>query len=140
METSPAPRTQMFARVLGPYFVIVPITAAIRAPQMHELLSDFEANPLWPWVVGAFVLLLGLVTVALHSRWDSPPAIIVSAVGWLLVLRGVLLLAFPAAFMSAANAVIGSGAIWRVGYLALALIGLYLTVCGWRPARERAER
>lgn len=130
----------MFARVLGPFLIIVPLTAALRASEMHELMADFEGNPLWPWMGGAFALLLGLIVVALHPSWSSPPAIIVSAMGWLMVLRGLLLLLFPAAFMSAADAVIGSGMIWRIGYVALALVGLYLTVVGWRPVRQQAPQ
>lgn len=137
VESSPQRTTQLFARVLGPFLVVVPLTAALRAPQMQTLLADFEANPLWPWVVGAYVLVLGLVVVALHTSWSSPAAVIISALGWLMVLRGVLLLAFPAAFMAAANAVIGVGLVWRIGYIGLALAGLYLTWVGWRPTAGR---
>ena len=72
-------RTRMFARVIGPYFVIVSLTAALRAPDMQAVLSDFEASPVWPWFAGVFTLLLGLVIVALHSYWTDPPAVIVSA-------------------------------------------------------------
>lgn len=128
--------TRMFARVIGPYFLVVPLTAALRASEMQTLLSDFEASPVWAWFGGAITLLLGLLVVALHPYWNGPPAVIVSALGWLMVVRGVLLLAFPAALMSAANAVIGTGTVWRVGYAALALLGLYLTVVGWRPAAQ----
>ncbi len=129
-------RTRMFARVIGPYLLISSLTIAVRAPQMQTLLSDFAASPIWGWFGGAITLLLGLVVVAMHPYWTDAPAIIVSALGWLLVLRGVLLLAFPAALMSAANAVLGTGVSWRIGYVALALLGLYLTVVGWRPHRR----
>lgn len=125
--------TRIFARVIGPYFVVVPITAAVRAPDMQKLLTDVEAHPVWPWFGGALTLLLGLIVIAAHPYWNNPPAVIVSVLGWLMVVRGVLLLAFPAALMSAANAVIGTGAVWRITYLVLALVGLYLTVIGWRP-------
>ena len=138
VEVSSAARTRMFARVIGPYFLVVPITAAVRAPQMQTLLSDFESSSVWAWFAGAITLLLGLVVVALHPYWTDPPAVIISVLGWLMVLRGVLLLAFPAALMSAANAVIGTGAMWRIAYLALAVLGLYLTVAGWRPVPLRS--
>jgi hypothetical protein len=42
--------------------------------------------------------------------------------------------------MSAANAVIGTGAVWRIGYGVLALLGVYLTVVGWRPAATTGAR
>jgi hypothetical protein len=130
-------RTRMFARALGPFLVIGPITAVARASHMREMLSDFEANALWPWVTGAYVLLGGLVMVALHQYWRSAAAVIVSVVGWLVALKGLFLLAFPQTFMSAANAAIGTGALWRAVEICLAVIGLYLTYVGWSPAPTR---
>lgn len=135
MDTSD--RTRVFARALGPYFVIVSLTAALRAPDMEKLLSDFEASPIWAWFGGAVTLLFGLFIVALHSSWADPPAVIVSALGWLMVIRGTLLLAFPAALMSAANAVIGTGLVWRIAYGLLVVMGLYLTAVGWRSGAPR---
>jgi hypothetical protein len=131
-------RTRMFARVLGPFFVIVCITAAVRASEMPALMSAFGTNALWSWVAGAFVLIGGLVTIALHSYWRGPAAIIVSILGWLVALRGLLLLAFPTAFISMANSVIGMGALWRAVCIGFAVIGLYLTYVGWMPASGRS--
>jgi hypothetical protein len=54
--------------------------------------------------------------------------------GWLLTLRGLFLLAFPTAFMSMANSVREAGALWRTVCVCFALIGLYLTYVGWKPA------
>ena len=62
-------RTRMFARVLGPFFVIVAATTVARASDMRRLLADFEANAAWPWVTGAFLLLASLVIIALHQHW-----------------------------------------------------------------------
>src|SRR5215471_16759152 len=62
-------RTRLFARVLGPFLVIVDATAVARASEMQTLLSQFEANSLWTWVTGAFILLFGLTVVAAHPYW-----------------------------------------------------------------------
>lgn len=129
--------TRMFARVLGPFFVISCVTAVVRASDMRALVSDFGTNPLWPWLAGAFVLVGGLTIVALHQCWRGVAAVIVSVMGWLLTLRGLLLLAFPTTFMSMANSVVEAGALWRTVCVCFALIGLYLTYVGWMPAPSR---
>ena len=128
-------RTRMFARVLGPFFTIVPTTVAVRASYMQELFTEFKANPMWPWLFGAILLMFGLVVIAFHQYWRSPAAIIVSVVGWFLAIRGVLLLTVPSAYDAAGNALYSSGAtaaIWVV-FICLAAAGLYLTYVGWKP-------
>ena len=100
--------TRRFARVLGPFFAIVSATVVVRAPDMRELLAEFGATAIWPWVSGAFVLMGGIIVVALHLYWHGVAAVIVSLLGWLMVLRGVLLLAFPDTFISIANHTVGA--------------------------------
>jgi hypothetical protein len=128
-------RTRMFARVLGPFFTIVAVVVAVRAADMRQLLSEFTASDVWPWVTGAFILIGGIAIVAFHQFWRGPAAIVVSVLGWLLVARGIFLLAFPDAFASLADRVIGAVIVWQTVYVVMALIGLYLTYVGWKPAQ-----
>ncbi|ORW90386.1 hypothetical protein AWC27_10995 [Mycobacterium szulgai] len=125
-------RTRMFARVLGPFFVIAAATTVAR-PDMRTLLSDFEASTAWPWITGTFMLLAALVIVALHQYWHGAAAITVSVVGWLLVLRAVFLMTFPRAFMSATNAAFELTPLWVGVEIAVGVVGLWLTFVGWRP-------
>lgn len=124
----------MFSRVLGPFLVVVDATAIARASDMQTLLSQFEANSLWTWVTGAFILLFGLFIVAAHQYWRGAAAIIVSLLGWLITLRGLLLFAFPQAFVAAANSMIGAQAWWIAACVVFALAGCYLTYVGWTAA------
>lgn len=128
-------RTRLFARALGPFFTIVPTTVAVRGSYMRTLFTEFQANPMWPWLFGAILLIFGLVIIAVHQYWRSPAAIIVSVAGWFLAIRGVLLLTVPQAYDAAGNAIYSSGAtaaIWGL-FICLALAGLYLTYAGWKP-------
>lgn len=117
----------------APSLVIVDATAVARASDMQTLLSHFEANSLWTWATGAFILLFGLIVVAAHQYWRGAAAIIVSLLGWLSTLRGLLLLAFPRMFVSLANDMIGAQAVWVAACAVFALVGLYLTYVGWAP-------
>jgi hypothetical protein len=140
MDASPQSQTttRMFSRVLGPFLVIVDITAIARASTMQTLLSQFEANSLWTWVAGAFILVFGLVVVAAHEYWRGVAPTIVSALGWLITLRGLLLLAFPQTFVSIANSMIGAQGTWISLCVVFTAIGLYLTYIGWAPQAKRS--
>jgi hypothetical protein len=137
MSAQTEARTRMFARVLGPYLVVVTVTAVVRASDMRTLLSEFGANSVWTWVTGAFVLLSGLIVVALHQYWRGAAAIIVSVLGWLTALKGLFLLAFPQTYVSVADSAVDSLIWWRAGFVVMALIGLYLSYIGWAPASSR---
>lgn len=134
-------RTRMFARVMGPYLTIVPTTIAIRGSYVQALFTEFKANPMWPWLYGAILLMGGLFIIAFHQYWRGLAAIIVSLVGWFFLIRGLLLLTVPMAYDAAGNAIYGSGAfaaIW-VLFIGLALAGLYLTYVGWKPEPRAPE-
>lgn len=121
----------MFSRVIGPFLVFICLTAVARASDIQALFSQFEADSLWTWVIGASALALGLTMVTVHQYWRGAAAVIVSLLGWLVVLRGVLLLAFPSAFITMASNMIGAQAWWIALAIAFALVGLYLTYFGW---------
>jgi hypothetical protein len=125
----------MFARVIGPYLVIIAAAAALQPTEMRELLSGFEANPLWSWVTGAFILLLGLMVIALHPYWRGAAAAIVSSVGWLVALKGLFLVAFPHTYLSVADSAVDAMGWWRGAAVVEIVIGVYLAYVGWMPAR-----
>lgn len=123
--------TRAFARVLGPFFTIASATVVARSPNMRVLLTEFGASAVWPWVTGAFVLIAGIIVVALHPYWRGLTAVIVSLLGWIMVIRGILLMAFPDFFMSIANRTVGAENLWRVVFVVFVAMGVYLTYAGW---------
>ena len=129
----------MLARVVGPYLVIIAATVALRPTDMRTMTSQFEANPLWAWVVGAFILLLGLVAIALHPYWRGAAAILVSAVSWLVAIKGLFLVAFPLTYFSMTDSALDAVGWWRGGAVVEVLIGLYLAYVGWMPSQTRPE-
>lgn len=134
-------RTRIFARTLGPFFTIVPTTVAMRGAAIRTLFAEFDSNPMWAWLFGAILLMFGLIIIAGHQYWRSPAAIIVSALGWFLAIRGVLLLTVPEAYDAAGKAIYSSGAtaaIWAL-FICLAFAGLHLTYVGWKPERVSAQ-
>lgn len=126
-------RTRMFARVIGPFLLILTVTALFRAPQAWEYASDNRTDPLWLWSTGAFTLLAGLTVVALHPCWRGAAAVCVSVTGWITTVKGFALTVFPDAGASAANIAMRAEGWARAAYVVFALIGLYLTYVGWAP-------
>ena len=133
------PRTVLFARVLGPYLLVVVIAAVLHSTTMNAMVTAFETNTDWSWMAGAFVLPMGLTVVALHPFWRGAPAAIVSVLGWIITAKGVALMIFPQESMSLAHSAVTSTVWWQVAMIGMALVGLYLTVVGWIGTPDRSE-
>jgi hypothetical protein len=71
----------VFARVLGPWLVIVPGIIALRAPAMGALASDFFKSDLFVWFAGALLVFGGLLIIAFHQYWSSVAAVMISLFG-----------------------------------------------------------
>ena len=142
MSTTPdtVARTRAYARVIGPFLVMVPAIVAFRAGEAGALISAFFGNPALAWIAGGLLLFAGLVIIARHQIWSSGPAILISLIGWLLALRGLALLIAPQFLERAAASVGGTVALVRAGAGVLVLVGLWLSWVGWaaKPPRPGA--
>lgn len=133
-------RTRAFARVLGPFVAVATLIIAIRLASLGNLLSDLFTSGTLPWILGAAMLLMGLVVIAFHQYWYSVTAVLISLFGWFVALRGMAMMAFPSAIQTGADATLTSPTLLiaaRGFFLLLTAMGLWLSYVGWRP--ERAD-
>jgi len=133
-------RTRAFARVMGPWLVVVPGIIALRAPGMAAFASEFFKSALFVWFAGALLLFGGLLIIAFHQFWSSVAAVLISGFGWILALRGLVLMAAPELYERAAT-LADSTLLVRLIFGVLIVIGLYLSYVGWltKPASALAE-
>ena len=132
-------RTRAFARVLGPYLVIVPGLIVAKLPEVVPLASAFFSNPALVFIMGALMVFGGIVVIANHQFWRGASAILISLFGWILALRGLALLLAPKLYERATVASEGSAPLIRLGFGLIVLAGLKLTYDGWfaRPPTQR---
>ena len=133
-------RTRAFARVIGPWLVMVPGIIVLRASGMGALASEFFKSWLFVWFAGALLLFGGLLIIAFHQYWSNLAAVLISLFGWILALRGLVLMAAPELYERAAMSM-GAIPLVRLIFGVLVAIGLYLTYVGWRarPASPLAK-
>jgi hypothetical protein len=82
-----------FARVMGPWLVIVPgIVALRRRGWVSSHPNSSKTEFVW---CGRTAAVRGLVIIAFHQYWSSVAAVIISLFGWILSLRGLVLMAAP---------------------------------------------
>jgi len=117
------------AKLIGLYLLIVSILCVLRKHQIHLTGKELVGSKSSLAVSAEISLILGLVIAVDHSVWQWDWRGLVTLIGYLLILRGILRFAFPNQVKKLAAHVFGGG-FWVV-CLIMFVIGVYLTYCGF---------
>src|SRR5713101_4016773 len=115
------PRTLFLARLVGLFFLLVSLATLVQAGTIGLAINALVHDRAALLVAGMMGLLGGLAMVLAHNVWSGGPLpVIVTAIGWWLLIRNVLLLFLPA---QAIVALVDAFQVERFSYL-YALIGV----------------
>jgi len=125
METS-----IFLAKVIG--LVSVISTTAILVRYKESLAFEAEAvqSPLFVYTSGFLILILGVLLVVSHSVWTLDGRLVITLVGWLILLKGAGRIFFP----NAVRRLIEKKRDNRkfiLGEVVVLLVGLYLLYYGF---------
>lgn len=84
-----------FAQLIGLYLLISSIGELIYQPRYRKLIHEAIASPMLIQVTGSMNLLFGLIILVLHHVWVAEWPIVITIIGWVLLIRGILRLFAP---------------------------------------------
>lgn len=131
MTEAQAAATRFCARVVGPLILIIGAVVLVRFNDFALLIPGILQDGPLTFITGVFTLICGITLLAAHHHWSSAPAIAISLLGVLTVVRGVTLLFAPSFLTGLVHTFLnlGPGAL-AAGAVAL-LLGAWLTFVGW---------
>ncbi len=83
------------AKLIGLYFLILGVLSVLRSRQIKIMGKDFASSPITLAVSAEISLLFGLVIAIDHSIWEYNWKGLITVLGYLMILRGILRFAFP---------------------------------------------
>lgn len=90
METSLS-----LARLMGPIFVIIGIGLLLNRGTYRTAAEEIVNGRALIFVIGALALAGGLAIVLHHNVWVWGWPVIITIIGWLMIVRGTLRILFP---------------------------------------------
>lgn len=88
--------TIFLGRLLGLFFVLFAIAMLVNRRSTSQAAFDFTRDPPALMLAGILALAAGLAIVLSHNRWSGGAfTVVVTLLGWILVVRGTLILALP---------------------------------------------
>jgi hypothetical protein len=83
------------ARLFGLVLLVHGITFFLRANDLKGLAKEFKKNLALQLFGGMLAVVTGLFVIMVHNVWDTYWQSLVSLLGWLIFLKGILLLWSP---------------------------------------------
>lgn len=127
--------TAFLARLIGLFAMIVAVSVAMhREGALLTVGAIVESAPLL-MILGFIGLATGLAMVLSHNVWRGGLLpILVTLAGWIILLRGFVMLALPHQEIAAILNMVDYAQLFYV-YAAIAfVIGAYMTIAGFRRA------
>jgi hypothetical protein len=83
------------ASIFGPFLVIMGLWMLLYSDNVVKVFASIRNTPAAFYVGGVMNLLVGLTILSMYQDWYWDLTIFVTLLGWLLLLRGVLVLYMP---------------------------------------------
>ena len=117
------------AKLVGLYYLIFALLCLFRKKQVAGVAKELIASKSALAVSAEISMLFGLVIVIDHSIWEMSWRGLITLLGYLMILRGIMRFAFQAQVKKFA-AMMMSKCFWPTIIVTL-IIGIYLTYCGF---------
>jgi len=127
--------TRFLARLIGLFSILLGLAMIGRRQEMVAAVDSLTHTPPLLLVVAPLVLGAGLAMVLAHNVWSGGLLpVVVTVVGWLILLRGLLLLFVPAATVATLYEALHFARLLYL-YATIALVvGIYLALAGFRSS------
>jgi hypothetical protein len=89
-------RTRFIARLIGLFLLVLAASLVVNGRSMGAMFGAVAHDPTFLFTYGMLALGAGLAMVIAHNRWRGGVlTVLVTILGWLFTLRGVVLLCAP---------------------------------------------
>ena len=135
-ESGKMTASRYIARLMGPALLAIGIGMVVglmtEGDAYPALLKEFVGSRALIFLMGALTLVAGLAIVNAHNLWVPDWRVVVTVLGWLFIIRGVLALVFPTLVQRLGEDVSTGRTGIVAGAVVTLVLGTFLSVMGYR--------
>jgi hypothetical protein len=83
------------ASIFGPFLIIVGLWMLLYSENMLKIVSSIKGSPAALYTSGIINLLVGLTILSNYDTWSWDAYVLVTLLGWVMLIRGVMVLFVP---------------------------------------------
>ncbi len=127
--------TAYLARLLGLFSILAGLAMIARRQDMVALFDSLTHDPPLLLLFGLIALGIGLAMVLAHNVWSGGVLpVVVTLIGWLILVRGLILLFLPAATVANLFEAMHFARLLYLYATISLVLGIYLAMAGFRSA------
>ena len=133
------PRTIFLAKLMGLFAIALALAMVGNRGATAAAFVMLLRDPAALWLAGMAGLAAGLALVLCHNVWSGgAPTVVVTVVGWVILVKGValLLVPLPPGTLAALSGALLNPAFLYADSAFLFALGLYLAVAGFKASRR----
>jgi hypothetical protein len=119
------------ARLLGPLLLAVGASVLINPKPFHTMAGEVVRRITLVYLFGLFDFAAGLAIVLTHNVWAANWRVLITLIGWLMLIRGAVRILAPEAIMGFADKVLRKKQMMPVAAAVTGLLGLVLCYFGY---------
>jgi len=119
------------ARLLGPILLAVGAGILINPKPFHTMASEVVRSITLVYLFGLFDFAAGLAIVLTHNVWTANWRVLITLIGWLMLIRGAVRILAPEAIMGFAAKVIRNKQLFLISGVVTGVLGLLFCYFGY---------
>jgi len=124
--------TQIF-QIISVVYITIGIGIFINPGFYKKMFENFIENAAVMYLGGVMALVVGYLILAFHNTWIMDWPVIITIVGWLALIKGVLILIKPKIIITLSKAIVQKESILRIEAIAVIILGLAFSFFGFCP-------
>lgn len=99
----------------------------------RKMLSDFMQNSAILYLGGIMALIVGYLIVAFHNTWTMDLSVIITIIGWIALIKGIVILIFPKTMIAISKPILNSPTFMKIEATIATIAGLAFSYLGFCP-------
>jgi len=118
-------------QVLSLAYLAIGIGILINPDFYKKLYEDFIENASVLYLGGITALVIGYLLVTFHNTWTKDFSVIITIIGWLALLKGILILVRPKVMITLTKAMINKKSTLKIMSVFVIIVGLLFSFLGF---------
>ncbi len=120
------------ARLVGPLLVVIGVGVLLNESNYAAMITEAAHSPTLIYLSGLLTLPIGLAILNVYRTWTADWRVIITILGWLLVIGGVIRIVLPQLTATLATTIYSGSAAMPIFAVIVLVIGGYLSFEGYR--------